>query len=169
MPNGVYSFHCWRMVRVAASCMGPFLSGRPGSVWNTAWTNRQPPHTLGILCDPQHPVFRDFPTEYHSNWQWWDLVTKSQIMVLNDLPSQIRPLIRVIDDWNTCRRLGLLLEARVGNGRLLMCSIDLKTDIDQRPVARQLKHSLLQYMASNNFNPKHKISIEQLKHFVLTQ
>ena len=24
--------------------------------WNTAWTNNQPPHTLGILCDPGHPV-----------------------------------------------------------------------------------------------------------------
>jgi hypothetical protein len=23
--------------------------------WNTAWTHRQPPHTLGILCDPKHP------------------------------------------------------------------------------------------------------------------
>src|SRR5205823_4549991 len=37
--------------------------------WNTAFTKKQPPHTLGILCDPVHPVFRDFPTEYHSNWQ----------------------------------------------------------------------------------------------------
>lgn len=37
--------------------------------WNTAWTRNQPPHTLGILCDPKHPVFSEFPTEYHSNWQ----------------------------------------------------------------------------------------------------
>jgi hypothetical protein len=34
--------------------------------WNTAWTNNQPPHTLGILCDPGNAFFRDFPTEYHS-------------------------------------------------------------------------------------------------------
>ena len=39
--------------------------------WNTAWTNRQPPHTLGILCDPAHPALAGFPTESHSNWQWW--------------------------------------------------------------------------------------------------
>ncbi|MHC4744058.1 MAG: sugar-binding domain-containing protein, partial [Planctomycetota bacterium] len=46
--------------------------------WNTAWTRRQPPHTLGLLCDPKHPALARFPTEFHSDWQWWDLVTKSK-------------------------------------------------------------------------------------------
>jgi hypothetical protein len=55
--------------------------------WNTAWTGGQAPHTLGILCDPGHAVFQDFPTEYHSNWQWWDPVSHSQAMILDHLPS----------------------------------------------------------------------------------
>ena len=54
--------------------------------WNTAWTHNQPPHTLGILCDPKHPVFSDFPTEFHSNWQWWDPVSHSQAMILDSFP-----------------------------------------------------------------------------------
>ena len=29
--------------------------------WNTAWTNWQPPHTLGILCDPKHPALAVVP------------------------------------------------------------------------------------------------------------
>ena len=75
--------------------------------WNTAWTNNQAPHTLGILCDPEHPLFNDFPTEYHSNWQWWDPVTHSQAMILDDFPAKLKPLIQPIDTWFENRRLAL--------------------------------------------------------------
>ena len=60
--------------------------------WNTAWTNNQAPHTLGILCDPKHPVFNDFPTEYHSNWQWWDPVSHSQAMILDGFPAKLKTI-----------------------------------------------------------------------------
>ena len=58
--------------------------------WNTAWTNNQPPHTLGILCDPENPLFSDFPTEYHSNWQWWDPVTTFTGNDLNGFPAELK-------------------------------------------------------------------------------
>ncbi|MCU0456734.1 MAG: beta-galactosidase, partial [Bacteroidales bacterium] len=86
--------------------------------WNTAWTGNQPPHTLGILCDPKHPVFNGFPTESHSNWQWWDPVTHSQAMILDGFPAELRPLIQPIDTWFENRRLALAFEAKCGNGRL---------------------------------------------------
>jgi len=125
--------------------------------WNTQWTGRQPPHTLGILCDPKHPALAQFPTEFHSNWQWWDLVTKSGFMILDDFPADLRPIVQVIDDWNTNRRLGLIFEARVGKGKLLVSGIDLKNNLNQRPVARQMLQSLLNYMGSNAFDPKGSI------------
>lgn len=121
--------------------------------WNTQFTARQQPHTLGILCNPQHPALAEFPTEFHSNWQWWYLVTKSQIMILNALPPELRPIVQVIDDWNTNRKLGLIFEAKVNEGKLLICSIDLQSNIDKCPVARQMFHCLLAYMQSDNFNP----------------
>jgi len=131
--------------------------------WNTQWTNRQPPHTLGILCDPDHPALAGFPTEFHTNWQWWDLVSKSRAMILDDLDPELRPLVQVIDDWNTNRKLALLFEARVGAGRLLVCSIDLTTNLANRPVARQMRCSLLQYAARDAFNPQPPCSLEQLR------
>ncbi|MGE5609990.1 MAG: discoidin domain-containing protein, partial [Bacillota bacterium] len=141
---------------------GKVPAGFTSIFWNTAWTHRQAPHTLGILCDPKHPALADFPTEFHSNWQWWDLVRKSQIMILNDLPPQVRPVVQVIDDWVTNRRLGLVFEAAVGKGKLLVCGIDLKNDLASRPVARQMLSSLMRYMNSPAFNPKQKVEMAQV-------
>jgi len=131
--------------------------------WNTAWTNNQAPHTLGILCDPEHPLFSDFPTEFHSNWQWWDLVTHSQAMIIDDLPPELRPLIQPIDTWFENRRLALAFEVRAGNGKLLVCSINMKDDLDQRPATKQLLASLLNYMNSNSFDPVISVDLRQVR------
>lgn len=131
--------------------------------WNTAWTHNQPPHTLGILCDPKNPVFGDFPTEYHSNWQWWDPVSHSQAMIIDGFPSRLRPLIQPIDTWFENRRLALAFESRTGGGKLLVCSIDLKGDIESRPSARQLLFSVLRYMNGPSFNPQSDLSINDIK------
>lgn len=131
--------------------------------WNTAWTSKQPPHTLGILCNPQHPALKGFATDYHSNWQWWELIVKSRAMVLDSLPRDLRPIVQVVDDWVTNRKLGLVLEAKVGKGRLLVCSIDLKTELDKRPAARQLLQSLQRYVADKEFAPRVSVSFSQLE------
>ena len=93
--------------------------------WNTAWTARQAPTTLGVLVDPAHPAFAAFPTESHSNWQWWYLVSRAGAMLMDPLPRDVRPIVQVIDDWFTARKLALAFEARVNGGRLLVTSIDL--------------------------------------------
>jgi hypothetical protein len=131
--------------------------------WNTAWTRNQAPHTLGILCDPEHPALADFPTEFHTNWQWWELIHRSSAMVLDGLPADLRPIVQVIDTWFESRRLGLLFEANVGQGQLLVCSLDIAHDLNTRPVARQLRHSLLQYMNSDNFAPRNKVPLDQIR------
>lgn len=128
--------------------------------WNTAWTNNQAPHTLGILCDPRHPLMNDFPTEYHSNWQWWDLVSHSQVMIIDDLPAELRPLIQPIDTWFENRRLALAFEANIGKGKLIVCSIDLHNLQDDRLVSKQLLHSFLGYMNSDSFNPLVEVGLE---------
>ncbi|MEQ9443733.1 MAG: glycoside hydrolase family 2 TIM barrel-domain containing protein [Cyclobacteriaceae bacterium] len=130
--------------------------------WNTAWTDNQKPHTLGILCDPEHPALQQFPTEFHSNWQWWDAMNHSDVVNLNELSDEIQPIVRVIDDWVTNRSLGLVFEAKVGEGKLLISGIDLTNQMSQRPEARQLLQSLISYMESDAFNPSVELSPDQL-------
>jgi hypothetical protein len=121
--------------------------------WNTAWTHRQPPTTLGILCDPKHPALAHFPTDFHSDWQWWYLVTRAAPMILDELPRALLPTVQVIDDWVTAHKLALIFEAHVAGGSLLVCSMDLEHDLDANPVARQMRASLLSYMAGPAFRP----------------
>jgi hypothetical protein len=130
--------------------------------WNTAWTNNQPPHTLGILCDPGHPVFSEFPTEFHSNWQWWDPVTHSQAMILDGFPANLKPLIQPIDTWFENRRLALAFEVKTGGGKLMVCSIDLKSLSEERLVSKQLLISVLKYMNSESFNPQIEVDINRI-------
>lgn len=136
---------------------GDIRVGFSSIFWNTAWTNKQPPHSLGILCDPKHPALAAFPTEGYSDYQWWDLVSNCNAMVLDDFPTDYRPVVHIIDDWFTNRKLGILLEGKVGNGKLMVCSADLQRDLDKRPAARQFRQSILQYMASDRFNPSPQI------------
>lgn len=131
--------------------------------WNTVWTDGQAPHTLGLLCNPEHPALRSFPTEFHSNWQWWELVHGAAAMELEALPPELRPIVQPIDTWFRNKRLGLLFEAKVGEGKLMVCSMDLTSDLDKRPVARQMRYSVLQYMASGAFDPAVAVDVEALR------
>jgi len=120
------------------------------------------PGTLGILCDPAAPALARFPTEFHSNWQWWHLVKNSRPIILDDTPAGYRPVVQVIDNFERNHKLGLIFESKVGKGRLLVCSIDLP-GLEDKPEARQMLHSLLQYLASNHFAPQAELDLCVLK------
>jgi len=128
--------------------------------WNTSCTQGQAPHTLGILCDPTHPALHGFPTEFHSNWQWWYVLQRAAAMQLDRLPVAVKPIVSVIDDWFTNRRLGLIFEAKVGAGRMVVCSAAVLGK--GNPVARQLLESLAAYVAGDNFAPEVVVTPEEL-------
>lgn len=140
---------------------GDIQIGFSSIFWNTAWTHGQPPHTLGILCNPKHPALAEFPTEYHSNWQWWDAMSHSGAINISSLQG-IRPIVRVIDDWFTNRPLALIFEAKIGKGKILVSGIDLAQDLAKRPEAEQLLFSLKKYMSGPQFNPKTELKTEQI-------
>ncbi|MCX8037850.1 MAG: hypothetical protein N3D11_12535 [Candidatus Sumerlaeia bacterium] len=137
----------------------------PGSFtpvfWSPIWFRRGA-GTMGILCNPKHPALAKFPTEFHTNWQWYDLLEQSRTMILDNTPADFRPIVQVIDNFSRNHKLGNLFEARVGKGRLLVCSMDLLRDQDRRPAARQMYASLIAYLASDAFRPKQELTSETL-------
>lgn len=135
--------------------------------WNTAWTYNVPPHTLGFLCDPTHAAFASFPNDGYSDFQWKDLAVNCNAMIMDDFSHDFRPLIYVIDDWFKNRKLGVLFECKVGKGNLMVCSIDLDTNLADRPSIAQFKQSLLEYMASSKFNPQKETTLDLIDNLLI--
>ena len=130
--------------------------------WSPVWFPNNKPNTMGLLCDPKHPALAQFPTEFYSNWQWFDIIDHSQSLILDDAPAGFRPIIQIMDNFQRNHRMGVLFEARVGKGRLLFSSMDLKNSLNTRPAAKQLLASLYGYLASEQFQPTQEISVETL-------
>jgi hypothetical protein len=119
------------------------------------------PGTMSILTNPGLPLFDDFPTEFHSDWQWWSIVKNSRPFILDNAPKNYRPLVQVVDNIERNHKLGLIFEFAVGKGKLLVCMSDLKK-IQDKPEGRQLYSSILRYMSSDKFNPSQTLSPGEL-------
>lgn len=120
------------------------------------------PGTLGILTNPEHPLFADFPTESHTNWQWFPVIKQSYPMILDLMPADYQPLVQVIDNVERNHKLGLVYEMNAGNGKLLVCMADLEPVMNY-PEARQFYNSLLNYAASDQFAPEYTLTPGQLQ------
>lgn len=122
------------------------------------------PGTMGLLIKNTSNALKGFPTDDHSDWQWWDLTIKSKTLKVDGLPDKAI-IVRVIDNFVRNQNLSNLFEAKVGKGKLVFCSIDISSDLTNRLQAKQLRYSLLKYMNTENFNPSAIITKEQLRSY----
>ncbi len=137
--------------------------------WNTSWFKMRPPHTTGATIDTAHPLFKHFPTDEWANLNWWELINKAQVMNLRELPAHYQPPIQPIDTWHVSRKIGMLIEAKVGGGQLLMTTMNISNNLDQRPVARQMRKAILTYMQSDDFKPSITLSHQTIANFFQTE
>jgi hypothetical protein len=131
-------------------------------VWNRqtgpAWGRM-----LGLLVRPEHPALANFPTSTFFDWQWAEIVRGARAVNLGRLPRALEPIVWAIDDWNRNYKLGLVFECRVGPGRLVVVGADLESSLDERPAARQLRRSLLDYMGGRRFGPAVSVTPDELR------
>ena len=120
------------------------------------------PGTLGILTNPKHPIFCDFPTEMHTNWQWFPVIKESHPLVLDNFAKGVKPIVQVIDNIERNHKLGLVMEWKVGAGKLLVCMSDLEK-ASEYPEGRAFYESVLSYMRSPEFAPQSEITIADLR------
>jgi hypothetical protein len=131
--------------------------------WSPIWFESDPA-TMGILVNPGHPLFRQFPTDMHSDWQWDSLIESSQSVILNETPANYRPIVQVVDNFARNHKLGNVFEARVGTGRLLVCTLCLNQQEQdkQTPEQRQFLNALYAYAASDTFAPTQELGLDAL-------
>lgn len=120
------------------------------------------PGTLGILTNPEHPIFKGFPTEMHTNWQWFPVIKESHPLVLDNFAKDYRPIVQVIDNIERNHKLGLVMEWKVGAGKLLVCMSDLEKAA-KYPEGKAFYQSVIDYMRSADFNPSVEITVDELK------
>jgi beta-galactosidase len=123
--------------------------------WSLTFFPGQGKTCIGLLLQEGHPAFDHFPTSWHSDWQWETISADAKGFVLNDLPADYRPIAQPVDDFHRNNKVGSVFELKVGQGKLLVCGYNLKSEL---PVAVQLKESLLQYMGTPDFNPRQEVS-----------
>ena len=121
------------------------------------------PGTLGATIDADHPLWRHFPTETHTNWQWWELTAQSSAVDLTRFSKEIGIPFRFIDKYDRNALPAAIFEARVGKGKLLVCTLDVTSQPNQRIVARQLYRALKKYAASSEFEPSGRLEAVTLK------
>lgn len=117
--------------------------------------------TLGTLIDQAHPLFNNFPTQDHTTWNWESILNASYGLVMQDLPAG-GTIVQPVDDWNENRRLGFIMEYKVGNGKMLVCMADLIKQQHTDPAAKQLLNSMLGYMNRAAFNPQTEMNLADL-------
>lgn len=137
--------------------------------WNTSWFKMRPPHTTGLYIRSEHPVFKDFVTDDWADLQWWELTNRTQTMLLTDFPQGFQPIVQPIDTWFINRKLGMLLEAKVGNAKVMVTSMDLQNKWNERPVAATLYNSVIKYIASDEFQPAMVVPEQNIKDLFVKQ
>ena len=138
--------------------------------WNTSWFKMRPPHTTGAYIDTSHPLFaHGFPTDDWSNLNWWELLNRSQVMNLLELPAGYQSPIQPIDTWHLSRKLGMVVEANVLNGKLFMTTMDIDSNLDRRVVAKRMRNAIVDYMSGDSFNPSLTLDPETVGHFFTRQ
>ncbi|MFK7911443.1 MAG: sulfatase-like hydrolase/transferase [Akkermansiaceae bacterium] len=133
--------------------------------WSPVHFKNQP-GSIGSTILAEHPCWKNFPTDTHTNWQWWELTATSMSVDLEGIrgidPRRDVPFA-FIDKFNRNALPAAVFEAQVGRGRLLVCTLDIHSDLEKRIVARQLRHALVSYVASPDFNPKGTLTVDELK------
>lgn len=104
--------------------------------------------TMGQLILKDHPLFKTFPTEEFTNYQWWPMASQRAFI----LPRYMDTLVTEMDSYATLRPMSQLLEVKCNGGKLMASSMGL-WDLQEYPEARALLHSIYSYMDSDEFNP----------------
>lgn len=121
------------------------------------------PGTLGILTAPAHKALSQYPTEEHSDWQWYTVVKHSYPLILDRLNAiDYRPTVQVIDNVERNHRLGLLMEFKVGKGKLMLLMADIK-ELEAKPEGQQFIKSVIDYMNTSDFAPATAIEYDDLR------
>ena len=171
-PEGIYETRCFdeKAIEVLSNGGKVYLSppstkeAMPNSIkaqfstdfWSVG-TFPEQEGAMGQLIDANHPIFETFPTEDHTNYQWWPMATQRALI----LPEYMDTIITEMDCFAYLRPMTQLMEVNCAGGKLLISSMGLQ-NLMQYPEARALLSSIYKYMDSDKFEPKAEMSKDKV-------
>lgn len=119
------------------------------------------PGTLGLYIQKDHPALKNFPTDTHTDWQWYPVVANSRPLIIDRLPKDFDPIVEVIANYEQPYPLALIMECKVEKGKLMILNFD-PSKVKKYPEGIALIQSVMEYMESKAFNPAITLTEEQL-------
>lgn len=116
---------------------------------------------MGQLIDTEHPIFRNFPTDFHTDWQWWIVAGKRAVI----LPRSMKSVITEMDSYAFLRPMAQLIEFNCLNGKVLLSTVELHKSL-QYPEARALQAAIYEYLSGEEFRPAEELTVEELRTMV---
>ena len=116
---------------------------------------------MGQLIDVNHPIFKNFPTEFHTNWQWWPMASQRAII----FPHPVKAIVTEMDSYAYMRPMAQLAEFRCGGGKLIVSSMGLQ-NLQEYPEGRALLDAIYQYMTTEEFSPEEEITVKEIQELV---
>ena len=117
---------------------------------------------MGQLIDASHPLFASFPTESHTDWQWWPMAGQRAFV----LPRPMQAIITELDSYAFLRPMAQLLECRCHGGRLLLSSLGLQ-QLQRYPEARALQQAIYAYLSAPGKAPLQEMTVEEVRALVV--
>ena len=118
---------------------------------------------MGQFIDAGHPLFRNFPTESFSSWQWHPMALQRALL----LPRRMKAIVAEMDSCMLLRPMAQLFECRCGGGKLMVSSMGLH-QLKQNPNVRALRQAIYDYLDSDEFVPGEELSLQTAAGFLPT-
>ena len=128
------------------------------TTYRIALAGRTSGNLATVVAD--HPVLSGLPHEGFCGWQFGELLEGGRAVCFESDTVPFDPIIEVVSTHKYVIRQAAMFEFGVGNGRLLVCSLNFK---GSDSAAQWLYNSLISYMQSQAFHPKHTIDVQKLR------
>ncbi len=133
----------------------------------------------------EHPVSAEFPHDGLLDWQFFYMIDDCDKIDLDGFPVPVEPIIEGVDkavrdrfdvgrfDLSefqyayTLRKFAYLFELKVGRGRLVIAGLNFKSIETAEPATCWMFESIVNYMQSEQFDPKTDISAEEFSKYLL--
>lgn len=140
----------WQKLSMGESVLlfgpGPFASDNISFQISVA--GRTNGHLATVVND--HILMEEFPHDGYCGWQFREMMNGGKAVVLDVPKVPFAPIIEIATSYKNAKKEALLFEYRVGRGKLLVCSLNLR---EEDPGASWLKSQLISYVASEEFKP----------------